>query len=259
MPPKVDKIKAQGQAYKLLKKYGQLLASPVDVESMAYGEGMKFAVAPLSGCEARLVRNADGGGFARISDRIPEPGRVRFALAHELGHFLLHVGISQTRACTAGDMRDYWKDGMEIEANIFASELLLPQKNFKEVIKLTGPSFKEIGAVAEMFNVSMTAAAIRYIDHGPIPDMVLVQIGRDHRVKWSKGKEGNTDYWIEPGSKIHDGSMAKCAFLDKSSVDETQVDFDVWFRGKHWIQLTEECLYMPEYDSVLSLLVISKS
>ena len=259
MPPKVDKIKAQGWAYKLLKKYGQLLASPVDVESMAYGEGMKFAVAPLSGCEARLVRNADGGGFARISDRIPEPGRVRFALAHEFGHFLLHVGTSQTRACTAGDMRDYWKDGMEIEANIFASELLLPHKNFKDVIKLTGPNFEEIGAIAERFNVSMTAAAIRYIDHGPIPDMVLVQIGRDHRVKWSKGKEGNTDYWIAPGTKIHDSSMAKCAFLDKSSVDETQVDYDVWFRGKHWIELTEECLYMPVYDSVLSLLVISKS
>ena len=107
MKPKVQKIRVQSQAFNLLQKYGQLGAAPVAIEDISYREGMRFGKEALRGCEARLVRGRDGAGFARISDRIKEEGRIRFAISHQLGHFILHLKQSQTRACTAGDMVDY--------------------------------------------------------------------------------------------------------------------------------------------------------
>lgn len=251
-------IRAQGTAYNLLRKYAQDEATAVEVEAIAFGEGMQFAIEPLSGCDARLVRDAKGEGFARISDGIKEAGRVRFTLAHELGHFMLHVGKSQTRACTSGDMSDYRRSPMEIEANVFAGEILMPRSHFKGLAERTGPSFEEIGLLAEKFNVSLTAAILRYIDLGPIDEMTLVYIGPDRRVKWSKGREGNWGFWVEPGMEVSKRSMAFGAFEASDSVDETSVDADAWFRKTYGLEVREQCLFMPEYGSVLSMLVIER-
>lgn len=255
---KPETIKAQGTAFNLLRSYAQLEAMPVEVEAIALGEGMDFVVGPLTGCEARLVRDSTGNGFARISDRIKEPTRVRFALAHELGHFKMHVGESQTKACTRGDLVDYRKNPLEVEANIFASEILMPKRRFAEMAAKTGPSFDEIGELAQNFNVSLTAAIIRYIDIGPIEEMTLVVMGPNERVGWSKSRYGNWDFWVEEGMKVHDQSMAKCAFLAQDSVDATDVHPSVWFQKNYGFAVTEECHYMPEYRSVISLLVIER-
>ena len=255
---KAQIIRAQGEAYKLLRKYAQSEAAPVELEAIAYGEGLKFSIEPLAGCEARLVRDAEGGGFARLSDRIKESGRIRFALAHELGHFTMHVGKSQTRACTNGDMSDYRKSPMEIEANVFAGEILMPRRLFQELAARMGPSFEEVGFLAARFNVSLTAAILRYIDLGPVDEMTLVCIGPDKRVKWSKGKDFNWNFWVEQGMEISSRSMAFCAFEAKDSVDATIVDADVWFKKSHGIEVTEQCLFMPDYGFVLSLLVVER-
>jgi hypothetical protein len=230
----------------------------VELEAIACAEGMQFEVAPLSGCEARLIRDANGQGFARISNTIREPGRIRFALAHELGHFALHIGQSQAHSCTSGDMADYKNKPLEIEANIFAGELLMPRVYFKNLIAHSGPTFEEFGLLAEKFNVSLTAAALRYIDLGPLHDISLVCIGRDKKVKWSKCRSGSWEFWIEPGTPISHKTMAHCAFTAEDRVDSTRVDSYVWFPKIYGIEVMEQCLYMPEYRSVLALLVIER-
>ncbi len=249
-------IQAQGQAFRLLRKYGQLEASPVELEVIACGEGLDFELGHLSGCEARLVRDASGTGIARISDRIKEPGRVRFALAHELGHFMMHVGQSQTKACTRGDLSDYRKKPLEAQANIFGSEILMPTAHFRALAAKTGPTFDQIGKLAERFNVSLTAAIIRFIDLGAIDEMTLVCIGPDRRVKWSKSRYENWSLWIEQGMQIPPSSMAECAFLAKDSVDATDLHPSVWFNRVHGRTMTEECHFMSDYGATLSLLVL---
>jgi hypothetical protein len=251
-------IRAQGTAFKLLQKYAQLDAIPVELEAIACGENLRFERAYLSGCEARLLRGHSGRGFVRISDRIKEPGRVRFALAHELGHFKMHVGQSQVQACTNGDLSDYRKKPHEAQANIFASEILMPTVSFRALAAKRGPTFDEIGILSEQFQVSLTAAIIRYIDLGPVEEMTLVCIGPDRRVKWSKSRYGNWDLWVEAGMRIPGSSMAESAFLAADSADPTDIHPSVWFNKAHGHTMTEECRYMVDYKTVMSLLVLEQ-
>ena len=67
-------------------------------------------------------------------------GRKRFAIAHEIGHWILHRDISQINACTDADMIDRYKASVpEVEASSFAAELLMPQAAFAPLLKRCGP------------------------------------------------------------------------------------------------------------------------
>src|SRR5205807_9359977 len=60
---------------------------------------------------------------------IPELGRRRFVIAHELGHLLLGHGSDILKLCDEGDLLE-WAKGQrpyENEANEFAAELLMPE------------------------------------------------------------------------------------------------------------------------------------
>jgi Zn-dependent peptidase ImmA (M78 family) len=81
-----------------------------------------------------LVHNADGTPFigVNVSDT---PARKRFTIAHELGHYFLHDRSEVFLDKTSGKPRivanrdPLSKEGTdvrEIEANLFAAELLMP-------------------------------------------------------------------------------------------------------------------------------------
>src|SRR4051794_28002180 len=97
--------------------------APVPVEDIAMDLGVLCLEAKLTGCLARLVRKGRRG-IIRTDMKIREEGRKRFAIAHELGHWSLHESESQFFICTAEQMRDYKGSPLEVEANLFASELL---------------------------------------------------------------------------------------------------------------------------------------
>lgn len=54
-----------------------------------------------------------------------EDGRARFTVAHELGHFFLHTGISMARASPNAKVAPFRLS--EAQANQFAAELLMPR------------------------------------------------------------------------------------------------------------------------------------
>ena len=256
MKPQIRKIKVQGTAFNTLRKYGQLNRRPIPIEDIAFGERMEFSFERLVGCEARLVRLGQNHGYARISDRIREEGRKRFTIAHELGHFLLHPKITQVFECTTGDLTDYRKNPIEIEANLFASEVLMPSIQFKKLSKTTDPTFEGIGELAKKFNVSLTAAAIRFIDCGPIENMVLLRTNSKGQVKWSKAKQDNFHYWIEKDTQINPRTMTSCSLKEKTSIDPTNVNQDLWYPTGGSSRIIEECLYMNTYDCTLTLLIV---
>lgn len=87
--------------------------------------------------------------------------RQIFSVAHELGHFFLHndgtshTSLRDTNASVGIDRK-------EIEANIFAANLLMPKD---EVIKRIGEGFK-LDSLASYFNVSSLAMEYRLINLG---------------------------------------------------------------------------------------------
>ena len=97
------------------------------------------------------------------------PGRRRFTIAHEVGHFVLHVPVVHKvfpdRAVDIQEIEEGSSSAKlskhrrrEREANIFASELLMPEPLVSEQARATGFN---LPALAKRFEVSVPAMRLR--------------------------------------------------------------------------------------------------
>lgn len=123
-----------------------------------------------------IYKNKENSGYSILINSNQSAGRKSFTIAHELGHFLLHkeildkdseiVSVAKgvnsdspvyiTRQdITATSSQEYRK--LETEANKFAAEILMPEKEFlKQCI-----CQNSIDDIASFFGVSISAATIR--------------------------------------------------------------------------------------------------
>jgi hypothetical protein len=118
-----DTSTARAAAHKLWVKHGSMV--PVDVIAIARAAGLEVLVGPF--LHAGRLRDA-------TMIEIPETDplvRQRFTVAHELGHAELRHSVPD--------------DKLEIEANAFAAELLLPRQALAQAVaeRLT---FQQISA-----------------------------------------------------------------------------------------------------------------
>ena len=130
MTPQASKTLPLTEAARIWSLYG--FSSPQDLvlEDLAMAMGIFVVDARLDSAAARMVRSGDFG-LVRVSDAIRQPGRRRFAIAHEIGHWVMHKKVSQLLACTEQDvLASYKSSAYEIEASSFAGALLMPEKLF---------------------------------------------------------------------------------------------------------------------------------
>jgi hypothetical protein len=156
----------------LLEELGITSPEEIDIEAIAYHCGALIKYRPLSGCAARIVGNSTNA-IVTIDANSPR-GRQRFSAGHELGHWMNDRGKSSF-SCTEPQFIQEWsKNNPESRANRFASDLLLPVSIFKpmaatlRVINLT-----VAGELATKFQMSLTATAIRLVEHGPLPSILV--------------------------------------------------------------------------------------
>ena len=103
-------------------------------------------------------------------------GRRRFTIAHECGHWVLHIAGSEHAVCCrpqeiseqpvddSGKVRDLRR--REAEANAFARELLMPEPLVVEQTRATGTN---LASMAERFDVSVPAIRLRLLTLGLLP------------------------------------------------------------------------------------------
>lgn len=118
------------------------------------------------------------GGEIVVDDRVEslevrEPGdftvfipthtsrlRDRFTIAHELGHYFLHYRAPERHR--VGERKSTFtrlgRNVSETQANVFASNLLMPAEKFKATFERFG---RDMAAVAQHFGVSVPAAKVR--------------------------------------------------------------------------------------------------
>src|SRR2546430_1201637 len=101
--PQVNKISAVGEAARLWRLHGFALPRDLVLEDLALALGVIVLEGRLDSADARLIRTGKRG-LIRVKEDIPELGRKRFAIGHDLGHWLLHKNVSQVLACTSEDM-----------------------------------------------------------------------------------------------------------------------------------------------------------
>ena len=249
---------AAGEAERLLRRYGISSFGGNALDDLAFAMGITVLDAKLEGAAARLVRRGDRG-IIRVSDGIVQRGRRQFSVAHELGHWVLHKHQSQMSACTNEQMRmSYVASPPELEANVFAANLLMPAASFAERLKGRRASWPMIQSLAEAFEVSLTAAAVRYVEL--VDDYCALAICKDGRIQWWRvsGRMQECKAWLDAKSTVPPDSIAADCFRGKATPRVAQeVSCRSWFgdlTGVHSDRLMEHVYALPKYRKVMSLL-----
>lgn len=97
------------------------------------------------------------------------PGRRRFTVAHELGHWYLHAshepGERFERYCRGQDLKS--TRSQEGEANEFAAALLMPEQLVAEAAEQMRMN---IPVLAKRFDVSIPAMRLRLLTSNLLPE-----------------------------------------------------------------------------------------
>jgi len=148
---------------------------PVPIESIADHLNLRSTSSDLDDeMSGLLVVDGKRGAIAYNSTHASV--RQRFTVAHEIGHYVLHVKNSTSKlfldrylVYRRDDQSSHGNDQEEIEANAFAAALLMPERLVREEIKkndLDLDDEDDLSVLATRFSVSTTAMTFRLSNLG---------------------------------------------------------------------------------------------
>lgn len=151
------------------------------------------------------------------------PGRERFTLAHEFGHYLLHrkeLPATDDVADTPTDgsvyrclplQMDRWTESeqrREDEADTFACQLLMPFDDYRAQVAGKEISGALLTHITDRYSVSLTAAVRRWIEFTDTRAAMLV--ARDGFVLWGRASKAAYDsgIFVRSGMELPERSLA---------------------------------------------------
>lgn len=194
---------------------------PVDVKLLALEvTKQRFAdpvglVRPhgVSGIDGMLSKRPKKGDWCISYDEtVTVSGRTNFTLAHELGHYLCHRNRHAEFRCGQGNMLDYYggvSRKLEKEANLFASYLLMPATDFRQQIGDQVISLELLGAMADRYQTSFTATALKWLEL--TQEAAMLVVARDGFVCWSYPSKlaSSSRAYLAPGTEIPPDTMTR--------------------------------------------------
>lgn len=213
----------------------------------------------LENSEARLVVHGKKG-IITVKPNLSYATRMRFSIAHELGHFELHRGLSSLMSCDQNAINDWGgKRGsrdLETEANEFASELLLPEQLVSNFIGSEKPSLALMEKIAAYFGTSLFATLRRFMDL--TPEACAAIFHRDGFVAYMWQSKNFQSHGYRIKGQVQRYTYAHDVFEGKSVPKEmSEVEAINWLKIPHWHReemLKEEATYFPKLRLGLSLL-----
>lgn len=163
---------ARKLARECLAKFGAVNA-PVPVEKIIKRLDIRIQFSPLDQELSGMALVKDGVAVIGIN-ALHHPNRQRFTMAHELGHHIMHrthienaVHVDKGFAILRRDtLAAQGTDKMEIEANAFASELLIPRDLLEPIIGTGDIDLDDVDrlqSIAKKFKVSLSALQYRLL------------------------------------------------------------------------------------------------
>jgi len=224
----------------------------IQVDLIAAHYGLMVCYKPLAREEGRLVR-AGKEGLIVVDDQWKGTEKERFIEAHELGHFFRHEGVDQFELCTDRDLNDWYStSGFEHEANVFAAELLMPERFFrKRCDQINRPNLTNVRELATEFRTSLTSTAIRLIECTAEPCAIIHST--DFVIDWCFK---TTDFRFRPtrGARLTNSTYAHDLFAGKPVRDAPQLIDGAGWPGGLEIDIQEHSIKLGRYNSVLTLL-----
>ncbi len=245
-------------AQNLFNEFGIDNLNGFSVEDLIHARDIILEEKKISNSEGRIVFGKTKTKIS-ISSEIKYPGRRRFTLAHELGHFELHHNMN-THLEDNPLTLDYFKNGgQEYEANQFATELLMPKTSF--VAYTQGKVFSPdlLRDISEHFQTSITSATFRYLEIGQHP--VFLFHCRDKKVMYWKNSQ---DYFrkvkditkLSPPADSVAMEFFNNGIIYKKEESAQEIEKSTWFETNEYDsddEYFEYAIVTKVYNTVLSV------
>lgn len=170
-----------------------------------------------------------------------DEGRARFTLGHELGHFLipehnaaLRNGVAPHHPsfCSKAQAKFY----VEMEADFFASRVLMPATRFDAATKRHGHGLDAMRKAANDLGTSLQSTALRFQDSNTHPCAFV--FWRDGKEPWFGVSAALRRYgfiFVKKRSALVDGSATAIALGDATdsppAIRESTSLMSLWFSG----------------------------
>jgi IrrE N-terminal-like domain len=236
----------------ILSTLGITEPDDIDIEAIAWECGATILYEPLTGCEANIIGSGDKAIITVNSKTIP--ARKRFSSGHELGHWMRDRGQSAF-GCSKNQLYSSWTgNNPETRANCFASDLLLPIIMFVPLAKDRPITLETVAYLAGVFRMSRTATAMRLVNHGSFPCMLIHYEGG--RRKWFITSGSEIHGSLFPADRPQPHSLAAGLIANTFENDKSgDVRADHWFdRDRSEKYYLRESSFKTGSDSVTALL-----
>lgn len=247
---------------------------PVDVQQLALEyTNQCFPDSPITRIQGERIDGFEGMLKANKSktkwlivynDGNGSEGRQRFTVAHEFGHYMVHRELQDEFACHDDEIStgERSKRDIEAEADQFASTLLMPYDDFRRQVNGQPISFDLIGHCADRYGVSLTAAALRWIDIAP--ERAILIASRDDHMLWAKSNEDAFKSRAYFATRKNVIELPRTALAHSANAETTVSQQDV--RANTWLANEPPYVHAQElvknagqYDYKLTLLLLPQS
>ena len=238
---------------------------PIGVEQIARQERIKIRPSDYDGAfDARLEYIRSKNIFVLYYDttvRGQTRGRQRFSIGHELGHYYLE---EHRKRLVSGEFHnsdaDFVSDDeFEREADTFSAYLLMPGPLFKQRMPV-GCDLSDIIKLAQKFDVSLTSAAVRFVECTSEACCVIrYDIEKNRFASWFSEEL----FCARVGKLLRESGIPhNCPtkrLLGRGSVpsghiEKGTVDGGIWFANGGGHKFWEEAILLGRYKSSLTLL-----
>lgn len=206
----------------------------------------------------------DSGVGIFYSTSITSEGFQRFTVGHELGHYFLEghpdeiLKTAQLHVSRAGFTQG--NSSIELEADHFASGLLLPSRLVREILSDNMIGLEGIEALKEASLCSYTASAIRAAECSPYPMAVIVS--REDKICYGFLSEGFRS--LRPATFPRKGDLLPDGVTRSFNAERTNVEYARrttgetyladWFDRPGGVLLDEEVMGLGGYGFTLTIL-----
>lgn len=226
--------------------------------------GISYSYGDYGSAFDGLIEQENGDFHIFINDKyynIDHP-RARFTFAHELGHYFIdehRQSLLSGRTPSHPSFIDFSsKNPVELEADHFASSLLLPECRLMQDCQKRSFNFKLIEDLSAKYQTSITATVLKLmtIDKHPI---MLVYIIKG-KIKWFRYSHDFPFKWLKkPVGQVPKYTLAGAFFSTGEKFDEElPITANEWFDNVLDRDIDrpffEKCIYSEKHNFVLSII-----
>ena len=200
--------------------------------------------------------------FINTRNNYINSARSRFTFAHELGHYFIDEHRSALLNGKTPSHPSYTnfssKNLVELEADFFASSLLLPETRIRKDCFKKPFNFKLIEELRLKYQTSVTATVIKLMTIDKHPIMLVCSVAG--KIRWFRYSHDFPYKWLKkPWGIVPKYTLAGNYFSTKEKYeDELPITANEWFENVYDRDISrsffEKCIYSDKNNFVLSII-----